>query len=180
MCILETPPERVIRDCFPWQSRTRLARSGRYRSLAGILWSRRRSWDFAPFAVLLRFAGDGVFRRLAPTCRFAACPPRVSSSRSPPIKRRAVGFAAAASGVWPHEPAVPCDPPVPPWLLRTGPIGFTCRYCLGLLILSQVFAVGLRPPLLAPFRPWALCAAASTRLQAIRSRRSRRACPSAL
>jgi len=36
------------------------------------------------------------------------------------------------------------------------------------------------PPLLAPFRPWALCAAASTRLQAIRSRPRRHAYPSTL
>lgn len=49
------------------------------------VWSRRRSWDFCPSQFRSRPRVIGVFRRLAPTCRFALGPPRVSSSRGPPV-----------------------------------------------------------------------------------------------
>jgi hypothetical protein len=67
---------------------------------------------FVPFAVSLRFPGERVFRRLGPTCRFAFRPPRVSSSRDPPLTADH-GLRAAASGLWPRKPAVPCDLPTP-------------------------------------------------------------------
>jgi hypothetical protein len=79
---------------------------------------RRRSWVLflMLFAVLLRFACECVFPRLAPTCRFAFCPPRDFDRGE-----GSEGQLAAASGVWPRERAVPCDPSVPQELLCTGP-----------------------------------------------------------
>jgi len=55
---------------------------------------RQRSWDLITlFAVLLPPAGGGVFRRLGPTCRYAICPPRVSSSRGLSTTRAScIGF----------------------------------------------------------------------------------------
>jgi hypothetical protein len=109
----KTPPARVIRGrirCHPRTGPT----PGCYRGLAGIvvIRFRRRSWVFLPFAVSLRFPGERVFQRLGPTCRFAFRPPRVSSSRDPPLTADH-GFLAAASGLLPRKPAVPCDLPTP-------------------------------------------------------------------
>jgi len=124
------------------------------------------------FAVLLRFAGVGVFQRLAPTCRFAFCPPRVSSSRSLSTREQ----LAAASGVWPREPAVPCDLSVPLKLLRTGPNEFTSHDCLELSVLSRDSFSGLWSPLLEPIRPWAFRALPR---RTCRVSPRHRACPSA-
>jgi len=118
LCSVGNAVRWVIRDRLTIGARTGpglglFSRPGRF--LFGF---RQRSWDLIMlFAVLLWFAGGGVFQRLEPTCRLASCPPRVSSSRS--LSTR--GQLAAASGVWPREPAVPCDLSVPQKLLCTGP-----------------------------------------------------------
>jgi len=107
-----------------------------------------------PFAVLLRSAGETVFRHLEPTCRFALRPPRVSSSRSTPAKACRWAFGR---GFWVtvRGSAVPCFSPAPPWLLCTGSLELTSQDCPGFYFLSQVFDAGRRSPPLEPFRPWA-------------------------
>jgi len=107
-----------------------------------------------PFAVLLRPAGEIIFRRLEPTCRFASRPPRVSSSRSTPLKACRWAFGR---GFWVtvRGSAVPCFSPAPPWLVCTGSLELTSQDCPGFYFLSQVFDAGRRSPPLEPFRPWA-------------------------
>jgi len=94
------------------------------------------------------------FDVLEPTCRFASRPPRVSSSRSTPVKACRWAFGR---GFWValRGSAVPCFSPAPPWLVCTGSLELTSQDCPGFYFLSQVFDAGRRSPPLEPFRPWA-------------------------
>jgi hypothetical protein len=117
-----------------------------------------------PFAVLLRPASEIIFRHLEPTCRFASRPPRVSSSRSTPVKACRWAFGR---GFWValRGSAVPCFSPAPPWLVCTGSLELTSQDCPGFYFLSQVFDAGRRSPPLEPFRPWAFDPNRATLLQ---------------
>lgn len=103
------------------------------------------------FAVLLRFAGGGVFQRLGPTCRLAFCPPRVSSSRGLSTGG-AFGF-----GFWGLAPrtsrAVRSVGPAKAFAHRAESDS-PAMTALSFGPFSGSFS-GLWPPLLEPIRPWA-------------------------
>ena len=91
-----------------------------------------RGIHISPFAVLLSSAGENTFRR-------PSHPPAVSPLAAASFivaestcKGRPRVDGRGSWGLAPRERTVPCDPPAPPWLLRTGPIKSTSRYCLGL------------------------------------------------
>lgn len=118
LCLLETPSVGSFVIALP-SAHVPGPQSDCSRDLAGSLSGsgNARGILITLFAVLLPLAGGGVFRRLEPTCRYAVCPPRVSSSRG----FSTTGHQGSASGVWPRKRAVPCDPSVPQELLCTGP-----------------------------------------------------------
>jgi len=130
---VETPPARVIRGRFFARHTYRTRGSGSYRDLTGTVKVPVTlvGFTYCPSQFSSRPRVRTPFGARRTHLPFRHLPPRVSSSRSPPAKADQ-GLMAAAPGVWPRERTVPCDPPAPPWLLRTGPIKSTSRYCLGL------------------------------------------------
>ena len=141
------PRESFVTDFFrhTFRARTGLfSRPGRDRQNPGDV----HGIHFVPFAVLLSPAGDGAFRRLAPTCRF--------STRRREFHRRGVHrLCRRTIGLWPR-------------LLGFGPADEPCRvicrprysFCaqgrsnppadtaLGFSLLSGVRRVGLRRAIL--------------------------------
>lgn len=98
-------PMRVIRGRVPRQPRHRLV-LGHSLSLAEILFSAPLMGFAFSFAALLRPAGDGVFRRLGPTCRFT-----LRSSASFIVAGltkigHTIEREASASGILPRRAAV--------------------------------------------------------------------------
>lgn len=147
---VKTPPAQVIHDCLsfshvPDPDRAIIA------AWPGLLLP-ATLMGFLPFAALLRFAGDSASRRLAPTCRFALRPPRVSSSRGPPIRADQGAFGRGFWGLAPRTSRT---------VQSVGPaIAFAHRaeqIHLPLLpwacSLSQVFTIRRRSPFLETFPP---------------------------
>ena len=113
---------------------------------------RQRSWDLITlFAVLLPLAGGGVFRRLGPTCRYAICPPRVSSSRGLSTRRTlCIGFWGLAPQT---SRAVRSVGPAKAFAHRAESDS-PAMTALSFGPFSGTFS-GLWSPLLEPIRPWA-------------------------
>jgi hypothetical protein len=94
LCLLETPSVGSFVIALP-SAHVPGPQSDCSRGLTGSLSGsgNARGILITLFAVLLPPAGGGVFRRLGPTCRFAICPPRVSSSRGlSTIRASCIGF----------------------------------------------------------------------------------------
>jgi len=151
-------------------TRTRLAGSGSYRDLTGTVKVPVTLVGFtyrpSQFCSRPRVRTPlGARRTHLP---FRHLPPRVSSSRGPPLTVDQ-GFVAAAPGVWPRANE-PCR------VIRRPRHGFYAQgrsnppadTALGFSFLSRVFIAGLRSPPLEPFRPWAFRA---TQRRACRSHR---------
>jgi hypothetical protein len=155
---VETPPARVIRGRFFARHTYRTRGSGSYRDLTGTVKVPVTLVGFtyrpSQFCSRPRVTAP-LSASVAPTCRFATWPPRVSSSRGPPLTVDQ-GFMAAAPGVWPRVNE-PCR------VIRRPRHGFYAQgrsnppadTALGFQILSRVFTAGLRSPPLEPSRPWA-------------------------
>jgi hypothetical protein len=154
---VETPPARVIRGRFFARHTYRTRGSGSYRDLTGIVKIPVTLVGFtycpSQFCSRPRVRTPlGAHRTHLP---FRHLPPRVSSSRGPPLTVDQ-GFMAAAPGVWPRVNE-PCR------VIRRPRHGFYAQgrsnppadTALGFQILSRVFVAGLRSPPLEPFRPWA-------------------------
>jgi hypothetical protein len=117
---------------------------GSYRSLAGIFIPGDAPGILMPFAVFLRFAGECIFRRLEPACRFAIRPPRSfilagsaaycgprvfgrgsralapRTSRTVQFAGPAIAFAHRADQI--HQPLLPWASVLPSGFRRRSPV----------------------------------------------------------